>query len=103
MAVRVDHVWQGGVLTHFSASGHIVRVTSCAGSVGMHTHALGMHAYARMCMGMHACTSGSLSQGFPGHMRTCGYPCSTPALIQEAPLLAVTMETKRQSPATGRA
>ena len=86
VAVRVDHVWQGGVLTHFSASGHMVRVTYVQGGVSMHTRALGVQAYARMCMGMRACASGSPSQGFPGHMRTCGHPYSTPALIREAPL-----------------
>lgn len=41
VAVRVDRVRQGDVLTHFSASGHIVHVPSCARGSG----------YAHTCTG----------------------------------------------------
>lgn len=44
----------------------------------------GMHVHACMC---------------PGN--PCRYCCSIPALIQEAPVFTVTMETLRQSPVSG--
>lgn len=111
VAVGVDHVTQDDVLTHFSVSRLIVHVPTRA--CGCKSVCVCVHKGAWVCI--YTCTGcahlcrvvsvhvyACMYSGIPGPMQTCRSQCSISAGIQEAPLFTVTMETKRQSPSSGR-
>lgn len=95
VAVSMGHIRQDDVLTYFLLSRHIVHVPAC---VHVFTGGRGMHTCVCICTHVPK----AAHPGIPRHVWICRYPCSIPALIQEAPLFFVTMETKRQSPDLGR-